>query len=635
MTRTTLGKYEIRGHLGKGASAEVLLAWHPVLRAPRALKVPFDQSPETTDKLTLEARTQAQLLHPNICQVYDTDEADGTFFLVMEYAAGGSLRRLLKDGPLEASRAVGWMVQVVEALRYAHSRDVVHRDLKPDNLLLSAEDAVKVADFGLARILRPTEEARTRAGTVPYMAPEHLKGQATFLSDLWSLGVVFYELLTGAPPFRAESQWELASRIMSSDPEPFGEGVLDHPPELWSCIRRLLERDPARRTPSAEALAEELRGLQPLLGPGPLPRAVRRPEAEDLADVLPSQEPTVVAHDWPQGRGGPRRAGSVAPALVLPLQMAWRAEVGSSIVAPPVVGHGLVVVGTTGGELVLVEEARGRIIERLAVGGSLPAAPAVLDGKAYVGGYGGRLAAVDLVERSVEWEAELGAPVGATPATSKDTLFVPLLDGRLVRLQRAGGAVSATWTAHGALASAPLVIDGLVVVGSRDHRLYALEQEGLSERWRWEAGGWIDGGPAASGGLVVVGSYDGTVTALELATGRVRWQVRLPAWVAAGAVLDDECAYVLAFDGTLAALELRDGTQRWRVRTKGRHLGGPALSGELLVIAGAEGLITARLAADGAERWSAPLEGECLGGPTVAGSTCYVAGRDGSLMAFR
>ena len=635
MTRTALGKYEIRGRLGQGAFAEVLLGWHPVLKAPRALKVPFDQSPVTTERLAAEARTQAQLIHPNICLVYDTDEDDDTFFLIMEYAAGGSLRRLLKEGPVEPAQAVAWMGQAAEALKYAHERGVIHRDLKPDNLLLSAEGAIKVADFGLARILQPTEEARTQAGTVPYMAPEHLKGQATFLSDLWSLGVVFYEMLEGSPPFRAESQWELASRIMSSDPEPLGNARADYTPELWSCLRRLLERDPAHRTPSAEALADELRGIERLLAEAPRLRAGHRSGADALGEATPSQEATVVAYDWPQGRGGPRRTGSVAPALLLPLQLAWRAELGSPVVASPVVCHGLVLVGTTAGELVLVEEAWGREVARLPLGGSLPASAAVLDGKAYVGGYGGRLYAVDFMDRSVEWEAEVGSPVLATPAAAQEALFVPLLDGRLVRLNRAGGAVSATFTARGALASSPLLVDDLVLVGSRDHYLYALDQEDLSERWRWQAGGWIDGAAAADDGLVVVGSFDGTVTALELATGRERWQSRLPGWVAAGPALAQGAAYVLAFDGTLVALALEDGAERWRVRTKGRHLGGPALSGELLLVAGAEGLMTARSLDDGAERWGAPLEAECLGGPTVAGSTCYVAGRDGTLAAFR
>ncbi|MFQ5893447.1 MAG: protein kinase, partial [Nitrospinota bacterium] len=122
MTRTVLGKYEIRGKVGRGAFAEVLLAWHPVLKAPRALKVPFDQSPETTERLSAEARTQAQLVHPHICQVYDTDEADGTFFLVLEYAAAGSLRRRLAEGPVELAHVVAWMRQAAEALQFAHDR---------------------------------------------------------------------------------------------------------------------------------------------------------------------------------------------------------------------------------------------------------------------------------------------------------------------------------------------------------------------------------------------------------------------------------------------------------------------------------------------------------------------------------
>lgn len=635
MAHESLGKYEIRGHLGRGSFAEVLLAWHPVLEAPRALKVPFDQSPQMTERLAAEARIQAQLAHPHICHVYDTDEAEGTFFIVMEYAAGGSLRRELRESPLPLDKAVAWVIEAAEALSFAHERGIVHRDLKPDNLLLSAEGKVKVADFGLARILQPSEEARTRAGTVQYMAPEHLKGQATFLSDLWSLGVVFYEVLTGRLPFRAESHWALASRIMSAEPAPIEEGGADLPQPIGACVQRLLERDPARRTPSAEALLEELHDVQRLLERDPALAASLRPSAEAPEGPSPSLEATVTVRDWPLGRGGPGRTGSARPGLVLPLQLAWRADVGAPMVASPVVSHGVVVVVTTGGEIVLVDETWGREVTRHKVGGSLSSAPSLLDEVAYVGGYEGRLAAFGLSERAVAWKADLGAPVGATPAASEGTLFVPLLDGRLLRVRREDGSVTGDFETRGPLASPPLLVEDLVVFGSRENLLYAVGIEDMSERWRFEAGEWIDAGPSASEGLVVVGSYDGSVTALEVASGRVRWQADFPSWVVASTALGSQEAYVLAFDGTLAALDLEDGSVRWRTASKGRYLGGPALAGELLVVAGAEGLVTARGAFDGLELWSAPIEGECLGGPVVAGRSLYVAGRDGVLYAFR
>jgi outer membrane protein assembly factor BamB len=634
MSRETLGKYEIRGSLGRGSFAEVLLAWHPVLEAPRALKVPYDQSPDKTSRLAAEARTQAQLTHPHICQVYDTDQAGGTFFIVMEYASGGSLRRALAEGPIGLERALEWFSQAAQALSCAHGRGVVHRDLKPDNLLLSDEGALKVADFGLARILKPTEEARTRAGTFQYMAPEQMKGQATFLSDLWSLGVVFYEILSGRPPFAAESQWALASRIMSAEPEPLGRSRTDLPPPLSDCVGRLLERDPARRTRSADALLEELRSLESLLERSPV-LASSPPDPVVVADQ--SSRQTVALYDWPQARGGPARMGSVSPELVMPLQLAWRTQVGSTVVAPPVVSSGVVLVVTTAGELVLVEEVWGGEVARVELEGSFPAAPSVKEGLAYAGSYSGRLYAVELPEGSVVWEAELGSPAASTPAASGEDLFVALLDGRLLRLDRKSGSVTGNFQAEGALSSPPLVVDDLVLVGSRNHRLYALGRMDLAEKWCFEAGGWIDAGASSSDdGLLVVGSYDGSVTALEAATGAKSWEARYDSWVVASpAVSGGGETYVLAFDGTVAALALEDGSQRWRARSKGRYLGGAALTGEHILVAGAEGLVVALSLADGSEVWSAPIEGECLGGPSVAGRSLYVADREGLIYAFR
>jgi serine/threonine-protein kinase len=636
MLPSRLGKYEVRGLLGRGAFCEVFLGWHPVLEAPRALKVPFDQSRQTTERLAREAKAQAQLIHPYICTLFDTDEADGTFFLVMEYAPGGSLRQRLGEGALEPGEAVGLAAQAAEALEFAHQRGIIHRDLKPDNLLLSAEGTIKVADFGLARILKPTEEARTRAGTLPYMAPEHLKGQATFLSDLWSLGVVLYELLAGRCPFEAPSQWELVSRIMEARLEPLGKLRPDLPQGLVSIVEKLLSADPARRIPSAQALTEELRAIERSLLEREPRGAPRPPSGLDVPGASrPSEAPTVVDYDWPQARGSSRRTGSLEASLLLPLQLAWKAEVGSAVLGPVVAARGFVLVGTRSGELVLLDEAWGREVCRINLRGSVASAPAVLEGVAYVGSARGRLAAVDLARAEVLWHKDLEAPLVSSPAASRDHLFVSLMDGRLLKLHREGGALEASFQAEAGFTCPPLLVGELVLVGSRDGRLWALGAEDLGERWRWQAPGRVDGVSAAPEGPILASTFDGTVAALEESSGELLWQAATGSWAPAGPCVEADTVLVLGVDGTLTALDRKDGSLKWRALTAGCHLGGPALAGPLVVVAGSGGLLEVRSLEDGSERWSTHLEAESLGGPTVAGRSLYLGLRDGSVLAFR
>ena len=197
-----LGKYQILDRLGAGGFGTVYLAMDRLLNRKVALKVPHHQGDE--QGLLLEPRIMAALKHTNIVELITVEKKDDTFFMVLEYVDGESLDKLIRrERTLAPSRALEIAIDVTSAIGFAHSHQVIHRDLRPANILLTRDGVAKVTDFGTSRFLELQKEsfARTRIGSPPYMAPEHFRGRAVFQSDLWSVGISLYEMLTGTVPF--------------------------------------------------------------------------------------------------------------------------------------------------------------------------------------------------------------------------------------------------------------------------------------------------------------------------------------------------------------------------------------------------------------------------------------------------
>jgi len=219
-----------------------------------------------------EARMAASLSHPNLVAVYDVGEDDGVPYIVMEYVAGETLAEVIaRNGALDAQRAVDLLLQVCAGLEHAHAAGLVHRDIKPQNLLLGADGVLKIADFGIARTPDATRltQAGTVLGTAAYLAPEQVAGErVTAAADLYSVGAVAYELLTGRVPYEFESLVDLAVK-QRRQPPPL-EGV---PRRLARAIMRCLAVEPDDRPRSAAALAQELAEVSPEPPTQPLPRS--------------------------------------------------------------------------------------------------------------------------------------------------------------------------------------------------------------------------------------------------------------------------------------------------------------------------------------------------------------------------
>ena len=288
MPAQLISHYRILGTLGSGGMGAVYRAEDTTLHRAVALKF-LPESAVHTDKvherLKQEARTASALNHPNICTIYEVGEDAGEVFIAMEYIEGQTLSELMRQGPLPIEKVLRYSSQISSALAHAHEKGVIHGDLKPSNIIVTPQGDAKILDFGLARRGNPVEfdrktletnpaegEVAHGGGTFPYMAPEQIEGrEASARTDIWSFGVVLYEMISGTHPFQGATLFLLCNSILRDAPRPLPSAV---PAGLRTVISRCLEKEPERRYRRAGEVRAALEAIH--LAPPPEPGVVQR-----------------------------------------------------------------------------------------------------------------------------------------------------------------------------------------------------------------------------------------------------------------------------------------------------------------------------------------------------------------------
>lgn len=277
MIGQTVSHYRITGKLGAGGMGVVYRAEDSTLQREVALKflpVELNTDPQARKRLVLEAQAASRLTHPDIATIYEVGESDGTPFIAMELVSGQSLKDLLIRGPLPSAQLLEVARQIAEGLREAHEAGVLHRDIKPGNIMIDAKGRVKILDFGMAVVTgherapgEPEESFVTRTanswstgGTAPYMSPEQIRGEAVDArSDIFSYGVMLYECMTGRLPFQGETSIDTLHAIVRGQPTPLRSLVPDIAPAWEHLVMRCLEKSPTQRPPSMAVVLEALR----------------------------------------------------------------------------------------------------------------------------------------------------------------------------------------------------------------------------------------------------------------------------------------------------------------------------------------------------------------------------------------
>jgi serine/threonine-protein kinase len=322
------GRYMIERPIARGGMAEVFLARDQYLDRPVAVKVLFPEFARDqafVERFRREAQNAAMLNHPNIVGVYDYGQERGTYFIVMEYVEGRSLREILQEeGPLPPITAARITAETAAALDFAHRHGVVHRDVKPGNVLITQSGQVKVADFGIAANPTDARQGLTQTGavigTATYFSPEQAQGyQVDGRTDVYALGIILYEMLTGRAPFIGESPVAVAMKHVREQPVPPNQYVPDLPPDLERIVLKAMSKDLATRYQSAEELRADLvrfgRG-QPVTAPVLAATAID--DAPTLASAPPPTAREPVAPMW---REEPRRRWAPVIAVIMGLAM--------------------------------------------------------------------------------------------------------------------------------------------------------------------------------------------------------------------------------------------------------------------------------------------------------------------------
>ncbi|MGW3570535.1 protein kinase domain-containing protein [Streptomyces sp. NPDC000941] len=696
VARVLVGRYELVRFVGRGGMGEVWEGRDRVIGRRVAVKLlPHDRGDTAAaDLFRREANTAGALNHPAVVTVHDfgEDEAEGSLFLVMELLEGRNLASVLReDGPPPVPTVVDWIAQVAAGLARAHEADVIHRDLKPANLHLAADGRVKILDFGIARFMEALPSSKVM-GTFPYMPPERFDGHSgEARSDLYSLGCVLHELLTGKLPFDATSAASMMSAHLNKAPVPPGRIRSGVPAALDDLVMELLAKAPEDRPASAARVHDRLRALSFAAASGPSlhDMATHTAEAGDArgardsrdagdsrgardsrgpSDTPPAGPASPATADAPTATAGPpptRVAQPIPrrPAFVTRRRALWLG--GAAIVAGAGIPAGFALLdnGTSSDDGKSPNRGTSAAGAWFAAGGQKLSPPVVDGGVVYIKGQDDQDATVYALDGATgkkKWSRPLkdggygqaGAKEGESlnvppPAVIGGAVYVNGTDDKLCVLDAATGKKKWDFAPGDSVSWLATVGGAAQVYVSADDAIHSLDAATGTEKWATRRGiGGVKEYLAPDDGAVHVYLDDkGDMRALDAATGAKKWEFtgrwadRL--WAAGGLVYTRTVVEPI----TMYALDVATGARKWEFVSptnqfaggvSSAHMGTEVVGGVAYVVGSSAKDFDVRQvhaldAATGKKKWSVlPEDADDLGFGTLTavGGTLYVRGRD-------
>lgn len=668
-----LADHEIEAEIGRGQHGVVWRARHRQLRRPVAVKWLAVLSDEHATRFRREAQVLASVDHPHVVTVYDYREVGDDRVIVMELLAGGTLADRFEAG-IAPEAVVAAVLSAAAGLAQVHSQGILHRDVKPENLMFDGRGRLEVTDFGLAREdqLDTTALALTQAGsffgTPAYAAPEQIGAAmatgwppVSAASDQYSLAAVLYEGLSGRRT-HDDSGGAVAfcNRRMHEEARPLGDLPVSVPvpPPVAAVAARALRRDPRERYPDCEAFGVALaeaagaawgpawleRSDVPLLAPGPILGAVGGP----VAPVEAGPSRARPGRSNPSGRraavpepGAPPADGAAPSEAVVPARRRWPALVGAAAVLAVIGVAAFAVLGRGSGsgaddadpaapreDVAVLDPVE---IWSVRTGGPVFASPVVADvngsTRVVVGSRDGTVYALDPSGRTVAWERETGGPVWTSAAVDRDTAYVGSDDGNLYALSLDDGSVRWSRPTGVGLVSSPAVHGNTVVVGA--DRLLAFDAESGEPRWTLDTRDVVISSPTIADGTVYVGTDAGDVHAVALVDGSPRWERTFDEAVRSSPYVHDDLVLVGADDGALHALDAATGRDRWTVDLGAPVRSSPTVDGSFVIVGTGAGRLVALDVATGEDVWSTSLPDRLDSSPLVLDGRVVIGGADG------
>ncbi|MGW8396243.1 protein kinase domain-containing protein [Streptomyces lydicus] len=691
------GRYELVAFVGRGGMGEVWEGRDRLIERRVAVKLLPHERRDTSGAQLLfrEARTAGRLNHRGVVTVFDLgqDPDDGTLYLVMEFVTGRDLDTVLREGgPPQVPTAVDWAAQTAEALQAAHAAGVVHRDLKPANLMLTPDDQIKILDFGIARYMASTHKSSKVMGTLAYMPPERFGDlPADARSDLYSLGCVLHELLTGSTPFQTTEPVAMMAAHLNTTPEPPGQARRGVPAALDDLVMALLAKAPDDRPASAAEVCERLRELSaagPALGAeyhliGADMETVTAPltAAGPGAGRTPVRVPGPAAStSTPVGRisrraalklgiGAAASVGIAAAAFTLfdhntpgdhttledqntpddhntpDPRRRWRYTTGNAVMSSPTVADGVVYVGSTDGSVYALAAATGKRRWAYATGGQVEGVPAVADGVVYVGSTDGSVYALAAATGKRKWAYATGDKLEGAPTVAKGRVYIGG-SGKVFALDAATGKERWAVSCDSGL-ELPAVADGVVYIAGYKS-VTALDEATGDEKWarrasdwgldtnaEWDLGpeDWRFTSPTVADGVVYIGSSK-RVYALDAASGNKKWAYATGNKVGSSPTVADKVVYVGCSSKRVYALDAVTGNKKWAFETGDQVEGAPAVADGTVYIGSFDHDVYALDAVTGNKKWAYRTGDKVESSLAVLEGVVYVSSRDHNLYAL-
>jgi serine/threonine protein kinase len=592
-----------------------------------------------------EAALLARLRHPNLPACWDHFSENGTHYLVSDFIQGVALQDLIEEkGPASERDVIRWGIDLCDALQYIHSQQppVIHRDIKPDNVIITPEGSAVLVDFGIARRYEVGRNDTMKMGTWGYLPPEQKAGRTEPRSDLYALGATLYFALTANDPqllnvFDINLHWRQGvSFPPARDANPHVSAEMEA--ILAQATRVLVEE----RYPSARAMLDDLRTLQTAQQSRPCPHCQATNPATAThcracgKSLMPQTAPAQAAlprqpQNWVSFRGNAARSGVTTDSLRAPLKTIWSFQMQGAVDGSPIIHNGIIYVGSRDQRLYALDGQKQRKLWHYDAGAPLRSTPTLHGDTLFFGDDDGTMHAVQSSGGRGRWRVPLRGKIFASAAAGAGLIISATQAGRVVALNPTSGETIWEHFDGSPFYASPAVLNNLVIVANGTGQVKGLDIASGKVIWTFQASGQVRATPACHDGLALIAALDGSVALLDIRTGERLWQRSLGVPISASPILARDRAFAVGQEGVIYALSRNGGSQVWTTKTRGQLAASPILCDTALLVVDAEGAVLLIDANSGKIGFQLELGAPVFASPAVSGKWCVIGTRQGSI----